>query len=84
MKTYHLDINSPISCEKYWLYYEDDSECILNTILFTDSYAKVRMMMDLYGLKANSIKIYRDDFFQDYPRTHKINCVFVELKKYEK
>lgn len=79
MKTYHLDINSPVSCGKYWLYYED-ANLSLNTIHSTDSYAEIRMIMDLHGLKVDSIKICRDNTFPDYPKTHKLNCVFVDLK----
>ena len=51
MKIYHLDINSPISKKKYWLYYIDCGNVLYNTIYESDSYHEIRIIMDLYGLK---------------------------------
>lgn len=87
MKIYHLEINSPVSIEKYCLYsyseYTVNSIGRLQQIHFTDSYSEIRMIMDLHGLKVDSIKIYRDKTFPDYPKTHKIKYVVVGLKKDE-
>ena len=52
MKLYHLDINSPVSNKKYWLYYIDCGNVLFNTIYESDSYHEIRIIMDLYGLKT--------------------------------
>lgn len=80
MKIYHLDINSPISNKKYWLYYIDCGNVLYNTIHETDSYHEIRIIMDLYGLKTKSIRILRKESSTN-SKKGQIDSVFVHLKK---
>lgn len=81
MKIYHLDINSPISKKKHWLYYIDAGNFFFKTIHESDSYHEIRIIMDLYGLKTKSIRILRKESFLDYTKKGQIDSVFVNLKK---
>ena len=80
MKIYHLDINSPVSNKKYWLYYIDCGNVLFNTIYESDSYHEIRIIMDLYGLKTKSIRILRKESSTN-SKKGQIDSVFVYLKK---
>ena len=80
MKIYHLNINSPISNKKYWLYYIDCVNVLFNTIYESDSYHEIRIIMDLYGLKTKSIRILRKESSTN-SKKGQIDSVFVNLKK---
>ena len=81
MKIYHLDINSPISNKKYWLYYIGYGKDLFNTIYESDSYHEIRIIMDLYGFKIKSIRILRNEPYPNYTKKGQIDSVFVHLKK---